>query len=190
MDVRSLVAALMLLGSLVSCSDDEPTSDPQEPTSSATVSPSPTEPPSEPVMPEIARHDTNRGAAAFVEYYWQTVDYAEATGETQPLRALGAKGCDKCNGGLQYLVRVNSAGGRIEGDPRTVKVKQVRRVKTDGGVFAFVNASVVAPKSREYYGAHDKRNRTWPGGTTTYQFVARFETQESQWLLDTWEIKS
>jgi hypothetical protein len=66
----------------------------------------------------------------------------------------------------------------------------VQRVKTAGDVFAFVTASVVAPKSREYYGAGDKRNTTWPGGTTTYQFAVRFETQTSQWLLDTWEIKS
>jgi hypothetical protein len=109
MDVRRLVAALMLLGSLVSCSDDEPTSDPQEPTSSATVSPSPTGP----VIPAEARGTDETSAKAFVRYWFEVFNTAVNSGDPAPLMQLSTADCVSCKAFRRNIERAYSDGGRV-----------------------------------------------------------------------------
>jgi len=191
MVVRRLLAALVLLPVLVACSDKEtggPRADPSEPTSSATVEPTPTEPTS-PAMPSAVRRLNDDGAAAFVDYYWQVVEYAELTGDVASLGRLGSVACTKCRGGIGYVTKVHRQGGQILGDPRVVTVIGVNHFR-DGPVrFALVDARLQTPPSREFYGPGDKRNRRWPGATVRYQFALR-ASDGKQWRLDTWEVES
>lgn len=116
MDVRRAVAALMLLGLLVSCSDDEPSSDPPDPAGSATVSPSPTETSSRqtaPAIPPIASEATLPGAKAFVRHYLRVVSYAMRTGDSDPMRELSSTSCRACETTRKRVDHVYRVGGRV-----------------------------------------------------------------------------
>ncbi|MDH2415214.1 DUF6318 family protein [Nocardioides sp. CER19] len=66
-------------------------------------------------MPDAAKAHTKAGAKAFVEYFWQVVDYAQATGDTPAITALSLGGCKGCEGGARSIEKVYAAGGSIRG---------------------------------------------------------------------------
>jgi len=109
MDVRRLVAALTLLGLLVSCSDDEPTSDPQEPTSSATGTPSPTGP----VIPAEAQGADEASAKAFVRYWFEVFNNAVNTGDSALLMQLSTSECVSCKAFRRNIQKAYADGGGI-----------------------------------------------------------------------------
>lgn len=112
MDVRRVVAAVMLLGLLVSCSDDEPTTDPQEPTSSATGTPSPT--PTEPVIPDEARGTDEASAKAFVRYWFEVLSRSMDDGNVGLVDDLSAKDCRSCSSLADAIAEVYADGGRFK----------------------------------------------------------------------------
>lgn len=116
MDVRRAVAALLLLGLLVSCSDDAPSSDPPEPTASATVSPSPTETSSgqtAPAIPPVAYEATLPGAKAFLRHYLRVVSYAMRTGDSDTMRELSSASCRACEATRKRVDHVYRLRGRV-----------------------------------------------------------------------------
>src|SRR3954454_20320241 len=64
------------------------------PRPTASLSPSPSATP--PVMPSAAKEESKAGVDAFLRYYVATLNYAGATGETQPLNKLALQTCVKC----------------------------------------------------------------------------------------------
>lgn len=67
-------------------------------------------------MPALAKEPTQAGAEAFVRYYWDLVNYAQATGDTKGLRSVSAETCEPCQGGIDALENiVNERGGKITG---------------------------------------------------------------------------
>lgn len=117
------VAAVLLTFGVAGCEDEDP-ADPIESTrepipphsSSPTESTSPTDAgPVEPSLPAEAEAETEAGAKAFVEYYWEVVNYARQTGEVDLLRNLSVPSCGGCNGGIESIERVYARGGRIAG---------------------------------------------------------------------------
>lgn len=109
MDVRRLIAALMLLGLLVSCSDDGPDSSPQEPTSSATVSPTPTGL----VIPAAARGTDEASTKPFVRYWFEVFNNAVNSGDSGQLVKLSTSGCVSCNAFRRNIQKAYSDGGRV-----------------------------------------------------------------------------
>lgn len=111
MDVRRAIAALLLLGLLVSCSDDEPSSDPPEPTGSATVTdrvpPSPS---------GDSRDPTKAGAEAFVELWVDSFNYAMQTGDTATFRPLSSNECTSCQAVIKKIEQIYGPGGHVESD--------------------------------------------------------------------------
>ena len=117
------VVALLLAAVLAGCDDEDPP-EPQgpiesssEPTSSATTppaEPTPTDPVA-PTLPTEAEPETNAGAKAFVSYYWEVVNYAQHTGDVDPLKSISEDNCEGCNGGISYITRVYRRGGHIVG---------------------------------------------------------------------------
>jgi hypothetical protein len=110
MDVRRAVAALLLLGLLVSCSDDEPGSDPPEPTGSATVS---STAPVEPVIPAEARGTDEASAKVFVRYWFELFNYAVNTGDSIRLIRLSASDCVTCKAFRRNIRKAYADGGRV-----------------------------------------------------------------------------
>ena len=187
MKVRRFAAALLLLPwLLVSCSDDEPTSDPKEPTGSATMSPSPTGP-VEPELPGVAKTADKRGAIAFLKYYWAMVDYAQASGDTSGLRQLSMPSCQSCTRANAYLEKVYRTGGVIRSESRTVRIRTARRGSSPGRVLFFINAHFVIPASQDFYGVGDKRNKRWRGGQIEYAFVVQRSVVGGSWQLTIWD---
>jgi hypothetical protein len=71
--------------------------------------------PTPPAMPGAARAHTRAGAKAFVRYFWDVVDYAQATGDTSPITSISVPGCRGCEGGRRGIDAVYRAGGVIRG---------------------------------------------------------------------------
>jgi len=110
MDVRRAIAALLLLGLLVSCSDDEPSSGPPEPTESATTT---STVPVEPVMPAEARGSDQASAKAFVRYWFDVFNYAVNTGDSVRLMRLSASECVTCKAFRRNIRRAYADGGHV-----------------------------------------------------------------------------
>lgn len=86
---------LALLASACNGSDDDGYGKlpPAEPTSTA-PSAAPRETP--PAMPPEARTNTPAGAKAFVRHWFNALNFAYRTGNTEPLRKLSSPSCDTC----------------------------------------------------------------------------------------------
>lgn len=52
----------------------------------------------EPKLPAVATENTEEGAEATLEYFWEAVDYARLTGETSQLETVSTESCDFCAG--------------------------------------------------------------------------------------------
>lgn len=51
----------------------------------------------EPKLPAVATENTEEGAEATLEYFWEAVDYARLTGETAPLALVSHESCEFCD---------------------------------------------------------------------------------------------
>jgi hypothetical protein len=124
-----LGAALVALMAVVSgCGGDPPAPPPFTPSTSAS-SPTPTGP-VQPVLPQAAKAPTAAGAEAFAKFYWEMGNYAQATGDTGGLRALGAQTCDACTNGSQGVERIYADGGTVRGGLYTPRVIESRNTST------------------------------------------------------------
>jgi len=66
-------------------------------------------------MPDAAKAHTKAGAKAFVKYFWEVVNYAQATGDTESIAALSDPSCVGCSAGIDSIDRVYEKGGWISG---------------------------------------------------------------------------
>lgn len=103
------------LGLVTGCGSDSPTapSSPTTPATPAMVTSSAA--PTAPVMPEAAKAHTKKGAEEFVRFYWEVVNYAQATGDTGPLKAISLPQCDGCNAGIASVESLHNRGGTLTG---------------------------------------------------------------------------
>jgi hypothetical protein len=66
-------------------------------------------------MPDAAKADTKAGAVAFVKYYIELINHAQATGETSSLSAVEDPRCASCQKATAGVQAHYAAGGSIEG---------------------------------------------------------------------------
>lgn len=136
---RSLAVACVLPLLLAACSEDEP--EPKMPKPTASTSPAAEETPVgpvEPTLPPEAEGDGVKAAEAFVPFFYETVDYAQTTGATKPLRDLSVPTCRSCKGGAEVIDRIHKSGGTITGGEHTVERAEVtgtRRIPGEGSIF-------------------------------------------------------
>jgi hypothetical protein len=124
---RSLVGAAGALAALLvlaGCGGD-PKADPSPSPSTPSVSTTPS--PTAPVMPAAASENTKAGAIAFVRYYIELINHAQATGDVAALAAVEEPGCKSCTQGREYIQGIYSAGGHIENGQLRVRVLSVLR---------------------------------------------------------------
>lgn len=130
-----LGAALVALTAVMSgCGGDPPSPPPFTPStvaSSPTPTPTPTATgPVEPVLPDAAKAPTAAGAEAFARFYWEMGNFAQATGDTQGLRRLGASTCDPCTSGADGVELIYSDKGVIRGGDYTPTVIEAHDTST------------------------------------------------------------
>lgn len=51
----------------------------------------------EPNLPAVATENTEEGAEATLQYFWEAIDYARETGETGPVELVSLSDCDFCS---------------------------------------------------------------------------------------------
>ena len=121
-----MVTAVLVLAVVAGCSaEPEPLS--PEPSSASPSAPGPSSSSSEapaaetsptmvaltaPVLPAAATTADAAGAEAFVRHFWDTVNYAYASGDTAAILAISEAGCQGCVGLKDGVESATSAGGR------------------------------------------------------------------------------
>ncbi|MFC7502117.1 DUF6318 family protein, partial [Nocardioides sp. GCM10030258] len=146
----------------------------------------PTEKPVEPVLPAAATKATEAGARAFITYYFDVINYAQATGEVSTLNALSASTCGACEDLAERLRNQYEDGGRIDGGVNSLKS---------------ISATEVTTTSKAAYGFqmkldvfHDEQTLTDSDGDTeergaaTNAFTALIMWADGRWRLDVLQV--
>jgi hypothetical protein len=110
---RAVLGAVALSFVVAGCGGD-PKVDPSPTPSSPVASPVSTTP-APPVMPAEAKTDTKAGAIAFVKYYIELINHAQATGDVEPLRPVEGSGCESCQKVRRSIAQIYASGGSIKG---------------------------------------------------------------------------
>ena len=133
---RTVVAALCVVSVLAlgACSGGDPQPKIADPTEAAPTSPSTTavSGPVEPTLPAAAQGTDAAAAEAFVEFYWEMVNYAQATGDVEGLRSISPENCEACQRGVHFLDSVFRRDGRIRGGENSLSSITSGPVGSDG----------------------------------------------------------
>ncbi len=157
--VTALAAGTVLLGGCTGEPDDTPTaatflpatseSAPAPDTGEASATPSAdpsTAALAAPELPAAATEQTPEGAAAFATWWFDTLNYATATGDVEALSAASElEVCVTCSNLVERIDSAYSSGGQIDGGAITTTVEPPQAV-TDG-VATFVVRVETAPAS-------------------------------------------
>ena len=180
---RIALAALALPLLLAGCADDDPV--PKIPdTSTPTASVTETSDPVEPTLPPEAEGKGNEAAEAFVRYYYETVDYAQATGDTNGLRMLAGPECDACRGGADAIDEIDGQRGTIEGGKHTVDSCVLTGRRGVPGEGAIYYATVRVSHTDQVVQGTKKLDGNYGAGSDELRFeLVRGETG---WLVSEW----
>jgi hypothetical protein len=184
---RAVIATVVSLSvlSLGGCSGDDPEPRIAPPSSSAPTSPSttPASGPTEPVMPDEARGTDAKAAAAFVKFYLDVADYAQATGELDALRRWSSETCKACQSGIDAISNLYQEGGVLRGGGTSVRPLESSLIA--GGERKAVRVTAeVANRRQELDLPGSADDRTFPPSTVTTKFVV--ERRDSGWVLSYW----
>ncbi|MCW2791820.1 MAG: hypothetical protein JWO76_918, partial [Nocardioides sp.] len=126
--------------------------------------------PVEPTMPAAAKKHTVAGAKAFVKFYWDMADYAQASGDLAGLTTLTSENCDACNGGASYLKKVFAKGGHIRGGETTVTIQDASKISAGNHIAFQVKAQVKNTRQVVDYPGKVK-DEVYPASTVLAQFI-------------------
>lgn len=104
-----------------------------------------------PELPAAATAETPEGAAAFAEWWFATLNYATATGETAELRATFLDNCQTCENFATQIETAYGSGGSISGGRIRVQV-DVPAALQEGGVTLAVGVDAEAGQVRDTEG--------------------------------------
>jgi len=183
MTVRRTAAALVVvpLFALASCGGDPHKPPPYTPSPTPTESTSPTPTgPVAPTLPAAAQGSSRAAAKAFVSWYVDALNYAQATGHVAEARSASAPSCAGCSSILDSLATLYSGGGKISGGawkPVGWGILVPRR----GSDFAFTVTVRTGPQT--VVDESGKRT-TYPGGTDVYdmEVVRTSDEWRMTWL--------
>lgn len=81
-------------------------------------------------MPSLAKEHTKAGAAAFIAYFWEVVNYSQDTLDTSPFGALVNPTCSGCAAGVGAIDKIKSEGGSSSGGHVEASVVRSQREST------------------------------------------------------------
>lgn len=180
---RAVIAAATLLLGLSACSGEDP--DPQ------VAPPSPTEPSTTgtsaetpPEMPEAAKGTDAAAAEAFVKFYWETVNYAQQSGDLAGLREISSDKCIACQAGIDYLEDVFAKNGEFTGGVGRVSNPTAAFATNAGITYAVVDFDLALTRQRVDFPGTDE-DEAYTGGSNRVR--ARLEPTSSGWIMDYWD---
>jgi len=142
-------------------------------------------PPVEPTLPATAADGSKAGAEAFIAYFWDLANYAQATGDTAGLRALGAESCGGCRGAFDFIDEVYGAGGSITGGEYTLGELDTERLVTNNDVVIF-RSTFPTTNTRQVVRRPDKQAEVFEASTVRARFTLSY--QPKGWQVDIWEV--
>ncbi len=170
--LRALAALVLLSLLTVACTDDGP--DPGDPFATwsptgkmETPTPSPSAP-VEPVLPNAAAEASEAGARAFIEHYWDLVNYAQATGDVKPLKAASGDTCEGCQKGIAAVAELYSSGGHTKGGEYSVTIKRIKQVTSEDSSLRGMEAKYEVRNAEQVIVQGDGSSETSTPGTTPY----------------------
>ncbi len=182
---RTVITALCVVPVLAlgACSGSDPQPKLADPTESAPTSPSTTavSGPVEPTMPAAAQGTDAASAEAFVRFYWEMVNYAQATGDVDGLSGLATR-CINCDDGVEFIEKAYGKGGEIRGGEGTVSHLETHFVKRSDGWWAIVECRVQLTRQVVDFPG-DARDQHYDGGSTDIRLYL-------QPLTKSWTIRS
>lgn len=187
----------VVLGVLAGCDSGSPGPDPgpsvsSSASASASVegtgggSPTVTPAPQVPALPAAAREASEAGARAFVGYYWELVNYAQATGDVKRLQSVAAPTCDVCAAFTSKVGALYAKGGRITGGTNRSQISEAVELQLRSGDYGLRVEQVVS---------HDSQTIVKPDGTKEErgagadQFTAFVLWTAGHWRLDVMELR-
>jgi hypothetical protein len=174
--VRPVLGALAVLLALTSCGGD-PKAD-STPTPSAPVTTPVSTTPAPPVMPEAAKANTKAGAVAFVRYYVELINHAQATGEVGQLEAVEDEACTSCRAARKGVSDHYQSGGTISGGEWAIEsALAVRNAAIHGWV---VDTRVRYGMQTVSFGS-SRPNKVNQAG----EMVASFQVR---WINNVWQV--
>lgn len=184
---RTALTALSMISVLAlgACSGDDPEPKVADPSPSATLPSSPsTTPvsgPVEPTMPAAARGSDAAAAEAFVKFYWEMVNYAQATGDVEGLKVLATR-CLNCDTGVHSIEAAYEDGGEIRGGTGTVDRFDTKFIDRGRKMWAIVECRLsLTPQVVDMPGSG--KDQRYPGGPSEI----RMYLQPSA---DAWTVRS
>lgn len=191
---RCVVAlALVVLGAGVGgCNADPPDPGPTWSASASadgTASGSPTAAPGPavPVLPAAAREASEAGARAFVGYYWELVNYAQATGDVKALRRASAPTCTGCQSGIRGVVDLYEAGGHLTGGTYSLAILTFDQLKGMRASNVAFEALLTVHNLEQLIVRNDGTTETQQPNQSSVAIVV-FWTG-SRWRLDVMEVR-
>jgi Family of unknown function (DUF6318) len=179
---RVVIAAVALVLGLAACSGEEPEPDvaPPSPTTPSTTGAAAETPPE---MPEAAKGTDAAAAEAFVEFYWEMVDYAQSSGDLDALRQISSDRCIACQAGIDTLDEIFDKSGVITGGISRVVGPETVFVEGESGLDAVVEFDLSSTRQRiDYPGATS--DEVYRGGTSSVR--ARLERAGESWTMLFW----
>jgi hypothetical protein len=182
-----VVVPLLVMGG---CSDDDP--EPRiapSPSPTSTVSGSPSATPSRPVEPSMpaAANGSGPGAAsAFIEYFWDLVNYSQASGDVGQLEEVALASCNACGGGSGWIKKVYSRGGRIRGGEYSTADVSPKRLYVQDQLIYQVDVQVSSTVQRVEHAGN--LNAVYPAKTATFRFLVN--RHDRNWRVGRWEVRS
>lgn len=173
-----LIANAALTAALIAgCGGNAPTPGPS-PTPSPTASSTGR---AAPPLPQAATAHTKAGAIAFVRHYIDLINYAQATGDTKPIRAVEGPHCSSCTSANGYVERLYARGGRLVGGVASItKVLDAQPNPTTHGY----SIDVVLDSSPQV--VYDPRRRTQRLRGAHLVATVQVAPSGQAWLVDEW----
>ncbi|MDQ3463346.1 MAG: DUF6318 family protein [Actinomycetota bacterium] len=97
-----------------------------------------------PALPAEAQEQTPDGAAAFVQHWYDTLEYSWEVMDSAPIRALGE--CLSCDNLAETIDSVAADGDRLEGGDLTIRSLEPNSLSNDGSTT--VNTLVSSAEQR------------------------------------------
>lgn len=139
-----------------------------------------------PQMPEEMKEETEDGAKAAVQYWWDTMTYLQRTGDAEPMKAVSADACTFCNSFAGAMNTIYSEGGWHEGSTATV-TSAVVWSNEDGETT--VTTTVNHEEAKQYHkdGTEDPEGADDAHNDLPWRTILHFDSDQETWIVDnTW----
>lgn len=139
--MRRVVIISCLLLVITACRSQEPIEPTPTPKPTATTSSAADPDIKAPTLPAQARKNTAEGAASFVGYWVQTLNFASRTGDTRQLRRISDEDCGGCTSYAELFEKTYADGGFFRDSDWSIRKLKIKQ----GGSEHLILARVTAP---------------------------------------------